>query len=66
MTAVFVVEMERILVHGQKREPGVVRFGDTAPGPVLVNVADREILQIAPEGFPVSPGPHCLGFDDHG
>jgi hypothetical protein len=36
-----------MLVHGQKREPGIVGLADGAAGQVLVDVAFGEILEIA-------------------
>jgi hypothetical protein len=33
--------MQRMLVHRQQRDPGVVRFADGASRPVLVDVAQR-------------------------
>jgi hypothetical protein len=35
-----------VLVHGEQGKPGVVGLGDGAAGTVLVDVADREILEI--------------------
>src|SRR5690349_18558032 len=40
--------MQRVLVHRQEREPGVVRLADRAPGAVLVDIADREFLEATP------------------
>jgi hypothetical protein len=41
------IEMQRMLVHSEQREPGIVRFADGASRPVLVDVAGGEILEIA-------------------
>ncbi len=38
------IEMQRVLVHGQQREPDVVGLRDGAAGPVLVDVAHDEVI----------------------
>src|SRR5215813_1560880 len=38
------VAVQRVLVHGEQSEPGVVGLGDGAPGPVLDDLAHRELL----------------------
>ena len=48
------VEVHRVGVHRQQREPGVVGLADRAAGPVLVDVADLEVLVVAAEGFAVA------------
>ena len=45
------IEVQRMLVHGEQREPGVVGLGDGAAGPVLVDVADLEVLVVAAEAL---------------
>jgi hypothetical protein len=41
------VEMQRVGVHGEQREPRVVGFADGAARAVFVNVADHEVLEVA-------------------
>src|SRR3546814_12904123 len=53
---VFGIEMQRVRVHRQQREPDVVRFGDGAAGPVLVDVADLEVLEIATDLLAITIG----------
>jgi hypothetical protein len=54
---VLLVEVQRVGVHGQQGEPDVVRLRDGAAGPVLVDVADREVLVSAPEALAIAPLP---------
>ena len=42
---VLAVEMNRVRVHRQAREPDVVGVEDRAPQRMLVDVADREVLE---------------------
>src|SRR5260221_11984240 len=46
--------MQRMLVHGQQREPGVLGLGDRTAGSMLVDVADREVLEIAAEPLAIA------------
>ena len=57
--------MQRVLVHGDQREPGVVGLGDRAPGAVFIDIADTEILQIAPVGLAVPVRSDLFCFRDH-
>src|SRR2546421_2797636 len=57
---ILLVEVERVLVHGEQREPGVVGLRDGASRPMLVDVADREVLIIAPEALAVASLAHLL------
>src|SRR6266851_3852230 len=42
------VGMQRVLVHGEEREPRAVPLGDGAPGPVIELLSHRELLEVAP------------------
>lgn len=42
------VEVQRLGVHGQRREQDVVGLGDGPAGPVLVDRADLELLEPQP------------------
>src|SRR5260221_1387699 len=59
------VDVQRVLVHRQQREPGVVRLGQRAPRPVLVDLADLELLVVAPARFAVALRPYFLCPSDH-
>src|SRR5439155_11607507 len=48
------VEVQRVGVHGEQREPGVVEVADGAPRPVLDYLADAKILEIAAHGASLS------------
>src|SRR5207237_3252658 len=49
------IEMQRVLVHRQQGEPGVVGLADRASRAVLVDLADREILEVpAGSGAPAT------------
>ena len=39
--------MQRVLVHRQQREPGIVGFTDRSPGLVPVHVTDAEVFVVA-------------------
>src|SRR5881392_3725534 len=41
------VQMERVRVHGEEREPGVVEVADGAAGPVLDHLPHAEVLEVA-------------------
>src|ERR1700682_2944008 len=43
------IDVQRMLVHRQQREPDVIVLGDGPAGPMLVDVAGLELLVIAPE-----------------
>ena len=60
---VLLVEVHRMRVHRQQREPGVVGLGDGAAGAVLVDVADLEILVVAAEGLAEAIGSDILDGD---
>src|SRR5262245_23409931 len=62
---VLLVEVQRVGVHRQEREPDVVGLRDRATWAVLVHVADREVLVIAAEGFPVAFFPDLLHGLNH-
>ena len=47
---VHVVDVQRVVVHGEQAEQVVVRLGDRLGGPVLVHGADLEVLQVAAVG----------------
>src|SRR5882757_251156 len=51
-----VVEVKRVSVHRQQGEPNVVRLGDGATGPVLVDVAHFEVFVAATEALAITPG----------
>src|SRR5204863_5610306 len=59
------IEMQRVLVHRQEREPGVVGLADRAPGAVLVDIADREFLETAPGARAEPPRPDLSRDCDH-
>ena len=42
-----VVDVQRVVVHGQQAEHVVIRLGDRLRWPVLVDVADLELLEVA-------------------
>ena len=65
LAAVLLVEMQRVGVHGQEGEPDVVGLRDGAPGPVLVDIADREVLVIAPEALAIALGADFFRRSDH-
>merc|ERR1711991_1312784 len=46
--------MKRMLIHGKQSEPCIVAFGQSSSRPVLVNIADVEILQVTPIRFPIT------------
>src|SRR5438046_1150450 len=41
------VQVERVRVHGEEREPGVVEVADGAAGPVLDHLPHVEVLEVA-------------------
>ena len=43
------VDVQRVVVHGDHAEQVVVGLGDRLARPVLVDVADLEVLQVAAE-----------------
>ena len=45
-----VVGVQRVVVHGDHAEQVVVVLGDRLAGPVPVDVADVEVLEVAAEG----------------
>jgi hypothetical protein len=51
-----VVEMQRVGVHRQQGEPDIVGFGDGSAWPMLVDVADVEVLIIAAGIVPEATG----------
>ncbi len=53
-------------VHREQGEPGVVGLADGAPGTVLVDVTDFELLEVAAEGFAVALRGNLLEVLDHG
>src|SRR3546814_18545263 len=55
-----VVEVQRVGVHGQQREPHVVGLGDGAAGPVLVDVADGEVVVAAADVLAIAAGGDLL------
>ena len=62
---VFHVEVQRMGVHGQQGEPGVVGVRDGPAGAVFVDVTSLEILEVAAEGFAVSLGAERGGNVNH-
>src|SRR5436190_15804568 len=48
------VEVQRVGVHGEEREPGVVEVADGAPRPVLDHLAHAEVFEVAPHGASLS------------
>ena len=66
LLGIFSVEMQRMRVHGEQREPRVVGFSERATGTVLVNVADREIFVVATKGFAVALRSGLHGGVAHG
>src|SRR5262245_51558045 len=46
--------MQWMRVHREEREPDVVGLGDGAPGTVLVDVADGEVLVVSADILPVA------------
>src|SRR5438105_7288868 len=59
------IEMQRMLVHRQQGEPGVVGLADRPPGPVLIDIAEREILEIAAGAGAPAPRRDFPGDCDH-
>jgi len=59
---VLLVEVHRVRVHRKQRERDVVVLGDRAPGAMLVDVADPEVLEIAPERLAVGALADLLRF----
>src|SRR3954453_19338408 len=57
--------MQRMLVHREQCEPGIVGLADRASRAMFINVADREILEIPACGG--APAPRCdfPGNRDH-
>src|SRR3954454_24457118 len=60
LLGVDVVEVQRVVVHGDQAEQVVVRLGDRLGRPVLVDVTDLEFLEVAPVGMP--PARFALGL----
>src|SRR5262249_60464294 len=58
---VFVVEVDLVGVVGEQREPDIVRLGDRAAEPALIDVADGEILEVA--ALPAGLYRHDSSFD---
>jgi hypothetical protein len=46
-----VVDVQRVVVHGEQAEQVVVRLGDGLGRPVLVDRADLELLEVAAVGM---------------
>src|SRR5262249_45470565 len=59
------VAMHRMRVHGHQGELNIVGLGDGAARPMLVDVPDGKILQIAPVGRAVALGGDRLGLQGH-
>src|SRR5688572_28315741 len=59
---VLLVEMQRVRVHREKREGDIVILGDGAPGAVLVDVADAELLVVATETFAIGARAYLFRF----
>src|SRR5207302_4776007 len=59
------INVQRMLVHREKREPDVVGLGERAPGPVLVHLAHLELLVIASGRLAETPGSYFLCTADH-
>src|SRR5262249_37673644 len=59
------VNVQRVLVHGEQREPGVVGLAERAPGAMLVDVAALELLEVAPRRLAVSLRADFLSPADH-
>src|SRR5262249_53384768 len=59
------IEVQRVLVHRQEREPGVVGLADRAPGAMLINIADRELLETAAGTGAKAPRPDFFRDGDH-
>ena len=51
LLGVDVVDVQRVVVHGEQAEDVVVRLCDGLGRPVLVDGADLEVLQVAPVGM---------------
>jgi hypothetical protein len=49
-----VVELRRVLVHRQQREPDIVVFGDGPARAVFIDIAHSELLEKAAIGFAVT------------
>src|SRR6266850_7502013 len=63
--AVHRVDVQRMLVHRQEREPDVVGLGERAARPVLVHVAELEVLVVAPRRLAETLRCHFLCATDH-
>ena len=46
------VDVERVVVHGQHAEENVIGLGDGAAGPVLVDITHFELFQITAKTMP--------------
>src|SRR5262249_31081039 len=44
------VQMQRVVVHREKRKEVVVALGDGLSGPVAIDVSLQELIEISPEG----------------
>src|SRR5436190_4066309 len=62
---ILLVEVKRVLVHGEQGKPGVVGLRDGASRPMLVDVADREVLIIAPEALAIASLAYLLRRRHH-
>src|SRR6185436_15974611 len=60
------IEMQRMLVHRQQREPGVVGLADGAARAMLVDLADGEVLVVAAVAFAQPVLTDGFGGCDHG
>ncbi len=52
LARIFRVEVQRMRVHRQQREPGVVGLRDRPAGAMLVDITRREVLVVATEALP--------------
>src|SRR5919197_667703 len=64
-STVYGVDVQRVLVHGEQREPDVVRLRERAARAMLVDVADLEILVIATGRFAIALRSYFLCAADH-
>ena len=60
------VEVQRVRVHRQQREPSVIGFADGAARAVFVDIANDEVFVVATEGLPIALRAHLFDVLHHG
>src|SRR5262249_35293020 len=59
------IAVHRMEIHGHQRELDIVGLGNRAAGPMLVNVTDYEILEVAPVGRAIALLSNLLSLQGH-